>query len=863
MASMSNPSVDARLTISFGESMRYTTMGGGPENEPWKAGRAIQSAPPVPKLADFGPWNEKDVERALGGLDQDGLTLVPSVSRDIYDPKRHNRNPKKFRQDSFTTTILNFNFQQHDMNLYTNLIENGPIKDLCNEVLHKYVACGGTPQGLFTRVRGYFLARTMDPVAMIQKMSEQMQLSPGAMTDRDRVKEWIIGVWNQTMPHKKKYHDRAFLKTRRLDALAAAEGFNVNMVAGTGSPMFVTRTTKVLLGDQKTTSEVYVWDVVWKMMNTLVKVLDGPDPTRNLQRLAAEHPAWFLVRLKNKTEVYERAQLKNKTRPYYEYPAFLNVLWSFLEWNFENHKTTFLEDPESVNAVGFSWLDGGARKLVDWINGRYKHLYRDVVPPQGESQTVFDARVAAQEEFANRPGNLRGLIYSDDNCWVYTTVSGERLGCNPDYKQMDAGFEKNFFRLEFERMKRWWQGEIGDERLDNFWLQLLSMQHRFACQHLLLVWGSRVYMKESRLSTGVSGTTHFDGDRSALLLAILQRKVEETPLAERDSFVLEKLPAWLMKWTGAVIKPETWVWKRTTISQPIPLPFLGMKVVLATGGNRQEPLPTPPIEHLLRSCLNPKARMEPDRRMDRYRGLACVAWNYRSVLNSLRKSYEHFYNQNARPTGQQEEIWTCMEDIEFPQVSEPAKWFPSRVWVMNLFLSSDNKLLESEGIPDIVQEEITGWRHKQKMFITDDDSSEEPEESPEHYAWGDQMEETTYKAAARLRVQAETLDQLLLGEAIGASGEADISDPFQDSPPEEHVVRSQLEFPIAGIPEIRLGEPSVAGQSARNKGGPFKNKASTSRATTRNRTRWTDARAEQARKRSTKRFSRFASDRDQ
>nr|UHS71809.1 MAG: RNA-dependent RNA polymerase [Permutotetraviridae sp.] len=229
--------------------------------------------------------------------------------------------------------------------------------------------------------------------------------------------------------------------------------------------------------------------VVEKIMNA---VRDG-----SLRMLMANHPEWMLVKLMNKLDRYDAYELidgtieKGVLRQYFVFPFHWVYLFSCITQNIADASLGFWEHPDSVNAHGFSWLNGGPQKIIDWIRACK----------------------------AKGPG-LYGIIYSDDQLWVIVHKDGTVELLDIDWERMDLSLVS-----KVGDAYQWYVHNKAGHVLDNSWKAILQQLCIQAFNTQVCVEYALVYQIVECLKSGIPGTDQFDEIASTAALSVLQKYV--------------------------------------------------------------------------------------------------------------------------------------------------------------------------------------------------------------------------------------------------------------------------------------------------------------------------------------------------
>lgn len=132
------------------------------------------------------------------------------------------------------------------------------------------------------------------------------------------------------------------------------------------------------------------------------------------------HPDYFVLLLKNKTDVYKRSELTTKTRPYFVWPSFLNYIITSIMEPVVKGMDVFTENFDSWNAYGLSWARGGADKLIRWASSAYSQpnhrrvcVYGDnilVAEGLAEGEFILKAFDIAHLDFTVHSASLAGVV---------------------------------------------------------------------------------------------------------------------------------------------------------------------------------------------------------------------------------------------------------------------------------------------------------------------------------------------------------------------------------------------------------------------------------------------------------------------
>jgi len=123
-----------------------------------------------------------------------------------------------------------------------------------------------------------------------------------------------------------------------------------------------------------------------------------------------EHPDYFVLLLKNKTDVYKRSELTTKTRPYFVWPSFLNYVITSIMEPVVKGMAVFTEDFNSWNAYGLSWASGGADKVMKWASSAHAQPHHRRVCVYGDN--ILVAEGLAEGEFILKAFDIAHLDFT-------------------------------------------------------------------------------------------------------------------------------------------------------------------------------------------------------------------------------------------------------------------------------------------------------------------------------------------------------------------------------------------------------------------------------------------------------------------
>lgn len=294
--------------------------------------------------------------------------------------------------------------------------------------------------------------------------------------------------------------------------------------------------------------------------------------------LLIKRPLWVTSMLTPKLQVYERVDLETaevlKTRPYYRGNFHWVKLFAPIIAAYKQKLALFYQG--GSNAVGHSWVHGGATKLLRWV-------------------------------LATPLNDLRVCSYADDQLWVFN-LDGKLFVMGPDAIQMDFNVTRDrgyVFMEIFDQMF---------PKASVFWRNSAQLMCILAFSHPVIVYKAMTYYKKDRLSTGASGTTEFDGLVSMEIALDLRTRFsswiseKKRDFTELQSFVTKFCQSTIVKFkpeTLSLIKIPNFTNRRTVYWFPVK--FLGFNlVVIGKSPKGYVALPTQEPQDLVKSLIFPR-----------------------------------------------------------------------------------------------------------------------------------------------------------------------------------------------------------------------------------------------------------------
>lgn len=311
---------------------------------------------------------------------------------------------------------------------------------------------------------------------------------------------------------------------------------------------------------------------------------DDPEGATALVKLSVSEAEKhnFITMLSAKMDVMERDSYFKKTRPIGITPFWLRLLESVLTQSYYPAMANFEDDPTSISAFRFSWLNGGIQRLADFI------------------LTPHD-------------GAFHALSWGDDQIWMCRAQDGSVFLLFPDVSGMDMKITSRHYRL----YRGWLVHLFTDEKvslsmfeeeggLEDYlekakiganWLELLLFHVASAAKKQVMVDNGVVINMNVGLLSGKSATTIIDFIGSADLInqvkrVPMPRTGSPSDIADYQKRVMKAADA-----AGFPLKADTMAAQRLDEHDlvhldgsvtPLPnstvigLPFLGMKIVQFT-----------------------------------------------------------------------------------------------------------------------------------------------------------------------------------------------------------------------------------------------------------------------------------------
>lgn len=377
-----------------------------------------------------------------------------------------------------------------------------------------------------------------------------------------------------------------------------------------------------------------------------------------------DNPGEFLTIVKNKLDRYMQAEWGKKIRPYYNSNGGKALLNSGAVATYSEQLEGFWENPESCNAHGFSWANGGAQRLYDWVVNHYKQS----------------------------PPGVYAIGYSDDGLWVIVWVDSDGVRRvwvgDLDIKHCDMSLGNSFQPV----MMRHVMAVYGKDAPQGF-KNLAAGAVREIWNQVVVLYGPLVYMSRDQVHSGLPGTAEADQVGFAVYYTCMKAAVEglmkDSPGTDpREIFrVAEGL---MEKKLGLTLKPYTW-YEFKPNQRDYEWEFLGKRLQLRNGWY----VPYVTLDKAVLQCVVPKKAMKGVEGlrawMERARGLAVTSlWNHPVLFEAGRLQYELYQKQGLKPADEllnEDESEIQFETIlgQSMTVTYPNQNYPTLEWVLNLY----------------------------------------------------------------------------------------------------------------------------------------------------------------------------------
>jgi len=435
--------------------------------------------------------------------------------------------------------------------------------------------------------------------------------------------------------------------------------------------------------------------------------------------LDPNHPKypWMVMMLAPKADVYLREEYLTKTRPFGFTGLALRLL-SICAINASKiHLETFVSHPDSINAIGFSWKDGGAYQLVEWVNmgdlaslppGMHNIAWGDdqLIHVKLEDGTcfVFAPDVSGMDMKANRH-----IMYGAFS-WMLTPFSD-----SPPASAQILGSDQDGLDQFLER---------EDLRIGEGWISVYQFLAYYYSDHPVLTAKQYLFRQTQGLLSGLAATTLVDEFMSADLVAQLRTVPLPKSITGVRQYIQKLLDA--AKKAGYPLKPESCDIQFTHVrgkpkrgmwrvgkeeleavpqDQALALTFLGMKIKAVTvskdfvknKGKEEDPIiihvPCMDTPDLIRNLVlkNPSGTPEEvaGKKLQGLLSMGYLAMGDPVAYEYLAKSYNLRISMGHRPYDGQVEM--PLFDDDFMHDIASAKSYPSAQYYLQYFATPEQR----------------------------------------------------------------------------------------------------------------------------------------------------------------------------
>jgi hypothetical protein len=339
---------------------------------------------------------------------------------------------------------------------------------------------------------------------------------------------------------------------------------DINPKADAGLPYMSRKSTPNAKCDQLTILEAEA------KAHIILDMLNVPDALTNkdskFRKYMADHPLEFAYRLKRKFERIKRSDFDKKCRVYYVCPFHLKLIFKWVSFHVLSTHQNFLETQndlnQSISAYKFSWADGGARRIMEFI---------------------FSRRVEAQR---TQKLILSTICFGDDNLYVLSYPDGTIVVWAPDFETMDlrvpSGVGK-LIRANFNRANPHFMSNVA---FQNAFILLNTHAFKQVVHINAAIWMMKFYS----LISGVPMTTMYNIYASGMAAQDARTQVRALNVGSAPKFSSEgfrklqsDIASVILKSIGMKIKPDTMQFQvfapdTQSITAELLLPFLGFTI---------------------------------------------------------------------------------------------------------------------------------------------------------------------------------------------------------------------------------------------------------------------------------------------
>lgn len=471
---------------------------------------------------------------------------------------------------------------------------------------------------------------------------------------------------------------------------------------------------------------------------------------RTYSEMYAQRPDLFVCQLKPKTDKYtyvewlgreldddETNANRNlmKTRPYFNFPFHLTIVFSSIAQWFGNMMENFQEDRFSTSMIGMKFTGGGTRKLMQWIQ----------LPPENVGVNILAYGDDAVYRF-----QYPRMEHTEDGDG-YNFLGYETLIICPDVRGMD--FTLNYHDVLC--MKKLIEHIIScvgiASELENMvdfvfpgiWKFYLDLWIESAIYTPVMFHGPMIFQFHAGLRSGIPGTTYFDQIKSLIIYKWIKVQFDHVMLTyiHRRDCIDSKIVKSVIQAIFSELKIKYKIeFKKFDVFTPFdfvevrefpglmvtPYEILGHRICKYPLEKGEDYIPVKSIGAIMMSLIKPTTAYNFNViadmvELDRMRGMAYYAFVYPTLYQLIKYA---FFKTRAEPTKfegkdifeetypisstdvenimsslsdrivkslRDVQVSTKQERIDFIGIVENRKfgdpnWFPSEIDIINVYL---------------------------------------------------------------------------------------------------------------------------------------------------------------------------------
>jgi hypothetical protein len=429
---------------------------------------------------------------------------------------------------------------------------------------------------------------------------------------------------------------------------------------------------------------------------------------------------YAVMMLSAKTDIYDRKDFLTKTRPFGITPCALRIIFACITSAFKDTEHNFQSDPDSISAMGFSWTNGGAEKLLGWC------------------KTV-------------RKTGFKALSWGDDQILQITCKDGSAFLLCPDVSGMDMKLQGPTFDLfqawlldHFHKnplpYKDYFTAaglghmmEQDGATIDELWTSVILFYVAYVKAHPLLTYKHYLFQQSCGLLSGINGTTLFDMIASGRLHYQIKSvpvpdnlegvkqytdAVFEAAIASGFPLKKESMGVQVIREKGEHAHYLLENGKKTFLpdEEAMALPFLGMRLqykqVDPAHVVGQEPLyilcpyldPVDVVSHcVLRTPQAKDAEEKAGKQMESLLGMGLMAGANDQAYTYLAGCFNIRTAMKQRATFAMERIHPTM-DYDLSQFSNLSE-YPPQAYFLKIFATAEDRAKISATLPRASSEE--------------------------------------------------------------------------------------------------------------------------------------------------------------